>query len=47
MLTDNSLGVIPGRPKGELWCAIAHLRISLHNLEIPDSPLTRRSGLKE
>src|SRR5438477_5972853 len=25
----------------ELWCAIAHLRISLHNLEIPGSRFAR------
>jgi hypothetical protein len=24
--------VIPGRPEGELWCALAHLRISRRNL---------------
>jgi hypothetical protein len=40
MLTDDSLGVIPGRPKGEPG-------ISLYNLEIPGSPLTRRPGMTE
>jgi hypothetical protein len=40
MLTDDSLDVIPGRPEGEPG-------IPLRNLEIPDSPLTRRSGMTE
>jgi hypothetical protein len=39
MLTNDSLGVIPGRPKGEPG-------ISLHNLEIPGSPLTRRPQMR-
>jgi hypothetical protein len=38
MLTDDSLGVIPGRPKGEPG-------IPRHHLEIPDSPLPRRSRM--
>jgi len=40
-------GVISGRPKGELRCAVAHLRISRHNLWIPGSPLARRRGMTE
>jgi hypothetical protein len=40
MLTDDSLGVIPGRPKGEPG-------ISRRNFEIPGSPLTRRPGMTE
>jgi hypothetical protein len=31
--------VIPGLAKRELWCAIAHLRISRHNFWIPGSML--------
>jgi len=38
--TLDSLGVIPGRPKGEAG-------ISRRNLEIPGSPPTRRPGMTE
>ena len=41
MTEEISTGVIPGHAQRELWCAIAHLRISLNNHKVPDRSASR------